>query len=735
MVLGAAKALRATFFTNCNALSQRSYTALAGTGRILGLARQRPCPKQCAQLSSSGLDQKADSHLGLDSEVNILFKDSERKEKINLHDEPEEPQSSTKPWYLRVDSPLKAQRNPSEGQSIPELPKSPPAILEPLLQQLFLNLGLDNLTLLDLRHLDPPPALGTNLLMIIGTARSERHLNVSADRLCRWLRSQYKLSPSADGLLGRNELKLKMRRKNRKTKLVKSGTLDEDVDDGVTTGWICVNVGKVESARVEEAEAKREGFMGFGRKAPGVNIVIQILTNEKREELCLENLWSGISKQYSKLRTEATTAPEDVGMGVNSIQAPTQLPQDNLPKVETNYRKLPDFQKYVSCHITSSQSREFHSSTIRSSTLSSQLVQSRESNGIGPILLDQDTGPRSAMLSQKVLAAIESGDYNIAKSLLEHSDPEFRDGEWRTFLLNSIRVYLENLPPIEAVRNLGRGFDDTSSTPLLTYVYKTISIFPSSREWEFLVWMHCFAKSIGHPGFSTHGLSILYQQLELSGTPISSKSYLMLLRALVGGGWGGTMKIVENILRDMEYRIGNVLTEEVLVTLQEAVHHPVEERDYLEPPSDNSSFDLPIRPTSHVRSRLDTLIWTLEVPITRDESRIRLFNVYASKEQWVSFWKLWKSIALQGMPRSPALYSNMFRRVAETKNQKGCMKALRTWVPDMSREVPEVELIGEVREAVLACLLVADPDTDLGTILQEGAKGEWVDLWRKCLRK
>jgi hypothetical protein len=341
------------------------------------------------------------------------------------------------------------------------------------------------------------------------------------------------------------------------------------------------------------------------------------------------------------------------------------------------------------------------------------------------------------VLSQKVLAAIESGDYNIAKSLLEHGDPEFRDGGWRTFLLNSIRVYLENLPPTEAVRNLGRGFDDTSSTPLLTCVYKTISSFPSSREWEFLVWMHCFAKSIGHPGFSTNGLSILYRQLELSGTLISSKSYLMLLRAVVSGGWGDTMKLrlVENILRDMEYRIGNVLTEEVLVTLQESVDHPIEKWDYLELPADNSSFDFPIRPTSRVRSRLDTLIWTLEVPITRDESRIRLFNVYARKEQWLSFWKLWKSIALQGMPRSPALYSCMFRRVAETKNQKGCMKALRTWVPDMSREVPEVKLIGEVRDAALACLLVADPDTDRDTILQEGAKGEWVGLWRHCLQK
>ncbi len=157
------------------------------------------------------------------------------------------------PWYLQVETPQPP--TPShpfaDRQIIPDLPEDPPSILSPILEYLSVDSGLDNLTLLDLRSLDPSPALGANLLMVLGTARSVKHLNVSADRFCRWLRSNYKLRPYADGLLGRNELKLKLRRKARRAKLAASvgNTMYEKgggADDGITTGWICVNVGQVE---------------------------------------------------------------------------------------------------------------------------------------------------------------------------------------------------------------------------------------------------------------------------------------------------------------------------------------------------------------------------------------------------------------------------------------------------------------------------------------------------------
>ncbi|KAL2396863.1 ATPase synthesis protein 25, mitochondrial [Exophiala dermatitidis] len=246
--------------------------------------------------------------------------------------------SSSVPWYLQVEEPTPpAPISPLLAlQEIPPLPADPPAILQPVLEHLSVQIGLDNLVLLDLRHLDPPPALGANLIMVIGTARSVKHLNVSADRFCRWVRKEYKLRPYADGLLGRNELKLKLRRKARKMKLAQSvgNTMAmRDGDDGITTGWICVNMGAVddavlpdglvdtltveagsgaeagvfldEEAKEVEVEGQEEEeeedeyqnppdaeYVGFGSRPNSPRIVVQMFTEEKRVEMDLEGLWS-----------------------------------------------------------------------------------------------------------------------------------------------------------------------------------------------------------------------------------------------------------------------------------------------------------------------------------------------------------------------------------------------------------------------------------------------------------
>ncbi|EXJ94323.1 hypothetical protein A1O1_02717 [Capronia coronata CBS 617.96] len=264
--------------------------------------------------------------------------------------EPEEDPTSRSsiPWYLQVEEPVPPSPiSPLLAlQEIPPLPADPPAILQPVLEHLSVQIGLDNLVLLDLRHLDPPPALGANLIMVIGTARSVKHLNVSADRFCRWVRQQYKLRPYADGLLGRNELKLKLRRKARKLKLaqtVGNTMAGKEVDDGITTGWICVNMGPVDDAvlplsgRVEDqldggdvaAESELEAaagdagrvphqaqseelkdeeeddeeedeeyrnpsdgeYVGFGSRPNSPRVVVQMFTEEKRVEMDLEGLW------------------------------------------------------------------------------------------------------------------------------------------------------------------------------------------------------------------------------------------------------------------------------------------------------------------------------------------------------------------------------------------------------------------------------------------------------------
>ncbi|ORY02068.1 hypothetical protein BCR34DRAFT_574472 [Clohesyomyces aquaticus] len=210
------------------------------------------------------------------------------------------------PWYLQ------AQRERDRSRTwhpvptrelIPDLPIHPPPLLPEILHYISISLGLDDLLLLDLRHLDPPPALGSKLIMIIGTARSEKHLHVGADAFCRWLRKNHGLKPQPGGLLGRQELKIKMRRKAKRMRLLANAGGQEPegaIDDGIRTNWICCSVGRIPAHHHDVSGAKHEKFIGFRTDVAYVNLVVQMFTEEKRAEIDLESLWGGVVKTHER---------------------------------------------------------------------------------------------------------------------------------------------------------------------------------------------------------------------------------------------------------------------------------------------------------------------------------------------------------------------------------------------------------------------------------------------------
>ncbi|RPA79724.1 hypothetical protein BJ508DRAFT_327978 [Ascobolus immersus RN42] len=197
---------------------------------------------------------------------------------------PSKPASA--PWYLNVKPKTDKYKSPLH-QPLPKLPENPPTFLAPILEHLDNELGITSLNLLDLRPIssERPLSLGSKLIMLFGTARSERHLHIAADKLCRFLRQHYDLTPHADGLLGRNEIKLRERRKRRRGKIGISQGAETTEDEKI--GWVCVNTGE------------------------GVGIVVQLFTKERREELDLEGLWKGI-KDREMNRLRQLTAGEEV---------------------------------------------------------------------------------------------------------------------------------------------------------------------------------------------------------------------------------------------------------------------------------------------------------------------------------------------------------------------------------------------------------------------------------------
>jgi Ribosomal silencing factor during starvation len=164
---------------------------------------------------------------------------------------------------------------------------------------------------MDLRNVDPSPALGANLIMILGSARSGQHVHAFSDRFCRWLRSEHKIRPSPDGLLGRQQLKVMKRRAAKKIRamaLAGATGFEDRIDRSIgVPDWVCVHLGSVPAApgSIVTVQKTREGFIGFDDNANSVTLVVQILTEERRAELELEDYWNfKLDKSRSKIDTD-----------------------------------------------------------------------------------------------------------------------------------------------------------------------------------------------------------------------------------------------------------------------------------------------------------------------------------------------------------------------------------------------------------------------------------------------
>lgn len=232
------------------------------------------------------------------------------------------------PWFLDEEPP---QHPPSQHQqALPAVPEGSPPVLEPMLKYVYEDMGLDDLALFDLRELDPHAALGPNLIMLFGTARSEKHLHVSAGRFVRWIRKNHKFSAKADGLIGAGELRTKLRRLRKKAKLMgTNATIVPRGDNGISTGWICVSFNTDDGVTNTDAAFDDTGRMsGFNAEAAGTTIVIQCLTEERRKELDLETLWHGMMKRSIRdgrqLRGEA---PLEANELETEVSAKLQMPE------------------------------------------------------------------------------------------------------------------------------------------------------------------------------------------------------------------------------------------------------------------------------------------------------------------------------------------------------------------------------------------------------------------------
>ncbi|OAA38807.1 Ribosome-associated, Iojap-like protein [Metarhizium rileyi] len=335
---------------------------MAGRTSALSPLRQRPSPQ------ISGL-----SHRLFSSEQTIppnqtRTADSTASENPRSWDQVSdavEP-ATDKPWFLDIEPP----RHPP-SLHMPCLPKAPqdsPELMEPMIKYIYEDMGLDDISLMDLRELDPPAALGPNLIMLLATARSERHLHIASGRFVRWLRRNYKVVARADGLIGPGELKTKLRRLRKKAKLMGTNAMIlPGGDNGISTGWVCVNFSTSDRALDETVSFDESGrFSGFGAAPTGTTIVVQCMTEPRRNELNLETLWQGVLKrnleQTMKIKGQTVRNQAELEQLVSSK---IQLP--NNPST-TQWQKMQQASQQQRYFSTSARRPQFPGDGVSRST-------------------------------------------------------------------------------------------------------------------------------------------------------------------------------------------------------------------------------------------------------------------------------------------------------------------------------------------------------------------------------
>lgn len=569
----------------------------------------------------------------------------------------ENAEEDEQPWYLDEEP----RRHPTLAENnltlLPKPPKGTPAILGRLIRELGETLGLEEIQLLDLRALDPPAALGPGLIMLFGTARSERHLHVSGRVLKSWVQSEG-LHPDADGVLTRRALKIQSRRQRKKAKLLGNASVSHTDTEGLVTRWICMNLGTIGSAPQEEIDIKsRDGMVtGFGtqRDTSGTTIVVQMMTDSKRKELALETLWSRILAR----------------------KGDPNLIEDDLEYHERHRanREISMFTEGASLKtfVTPLQRRFFSTSYRRSSPLDGS-----------PEVTDP---PNHASATNNVDTFVDPMKYIDAK-LAE---------------LGQLQTTLAGLSHADAIQALEDSPDGSPSDFLRTW-NDAARFLPPEQTWGFRMRLVTGGRKLGSPRFTLRHLEELLDELELNGIVCSREDYSEMLQAVYLEPEGSEISVdmqselALKILYTMSERGETILQTDVIVSLIESLVWAGGQQSGRQ---------------QEIQAVLEKLVHQADLPYMGEKNIMRLLSAYAHQGNWDRFWEVWRMPPKHLQTRSEDLYLFLWHTIAATGSQRLCRQAIRGHFFEMMNENPPIKPIGPIKEAVQACARIADPTAE-----------------------
>ncbi|KAM7195336.1 hypothetical protein V8F20_007555 [Naviculisporaceae sp. PSN 640] len=562
------------------------------------------------------------------------------------------------PWYLQVEPP----KHPAllhEPPPLPDIPEGSPKLMEPLVKFTSDELGLDDLKLLDLRELDPPAAIGPDLLMLFGTARSERHLHVSADRLVRWLRGRG-IHAKADGLIGRNVLKTRLRRKARKEKLLGSSGGTRGTDDGIATGWICVNVGTVGRSDVEIEILDEDGnSTGFGVPRMGTTVVVQMMIESRRQELNLEKLWSDKLRRSLESNSPAPTST-DPGSD-NGVFEKAFFGSGNRPGTSQDRHRQPPNRRFFS---TASPRRP-----------TSSIAQTAANWDI--------TDPQAATQAQNLLE---------------------QDHDTKLHVLSRLQSLLASQPRADRAAHLS----NPSLSPIMQLYTRALAGLSPEDSLPARLSLELLGRTSGVQSYTLASLRSVFREAQLTSLPLSRSEYLDILRSIytlpgrthteVQDQSNLAVEVIDcMVTRGDTFSPNNrnsIMDNDVII----AIFQGLLARRPLVPETDRliSQFE-------------DIFFETPNRPCPSESLLVDLLEAYANAGNWPSFWKTWRVPPQRYTRRSRELYTYLFDRFAKEGHRMRALEAIRWCYEEMAQEAPPITVIGEVKAALERCLRVADP--------------------------
>ena len=574
------------------------------------------------------------------------------------------------PWYLQVEPP--AHGIATQPPPLPDIPDGSPPIIGSVLKYAAEELGLDDLSLLDLRALDPPSALGPNLFMLFGDARSNRHIHVSASRLVKWLRYEHNIHASADGLLGPRQRKRLHKRANRRARLLGNVEPDGEAPGGLITDWICVNLGTLNRSN-EDATLVDDGgrVTGFGASLTGLTIIVQIMTSERRAALGLEGLWQRSLEKQEKKREAQRAETDDSTNGAKDRLHPLEQAILAQPTQKKSQRSL------RTAGLSSKQSRSFSTQracpgTRRMSTTPLGFVPP-PNTFVDPLDVQGDLSPDSLLRLQETLRT---------------------DGAQKLRVLKLLEAHLDGITSYDVEAKMTPSFDSVSAQAMQNMTLE--------QTWPLRLAMEYAARETGTRKRKTSlgPVRALFEELRVSATPASYDQLLRLLFCIYASDapLGDRTKLAHELLGTLQFRVQEgVIRNDVLVTIIEATSlAPITE------PKEREK-------TKALQTRLEELARQAKLPYMGEPLLVRLLNSYARQMDWVKFWTTWNIPPQFMQPRSEALYLYMYRLAAGSGSPRLCADTIRQCFQAMLTEEPPVPPTGRIRDALLQCIDVADP--------------------------